>query len=162
MQAIIRYTDMQLFDPRSSVATRAKEGVDGDKHTAVAGNFIMRTVLECFYEPPRYQHHRFLATYIPVVLTGLPKLLDEDGAYTGNKGVVSSQSSVNDDSEFTIGDYSNLNWKEQTWNFTCSTTETSTWAEGGRMFGKLMEQATGGKIKVNVYAADQLTGNGFS
>ena len=25
------------------------------------------------------------------------------------------------------------------------------------MFGKLMEQATGGKIKVNVYAADQLT-----
>ena len=50
-----------------------------------------------------------------------------------------------------------LIWKEQTWNFTCSTTETSTWAEGGRMFGKLMEQATGGKIKVNVYAADQLT-----
>ena len=98
-----------------------------------------------------------IVTYIPVVSYGLPKLLDEDGAYTGNKGVVSSQSSVNDDSEFTIGDYSNLNWKEQTWNFTCSTTETSTWAEGGRMFGKLMEQATGGKIKVNVYAADQLT-----
>lgn len=98
-----------------------------------------------------------IVTYIPVVSYGLPKLLDEDGAYTGNKGVVSSQSSVNDDSEFTIGDYSNLDWKEQTWNFTCSTTETSTWAEGGRMFGKLMEQATGGKIKVNVYAADQLT-----
>jgi len=98
-----------------------------------------------------------IVTYIPVVSYGLPKLLDEDGAYTGNKGVVSSQSSVNDDSEFTIGDYSNLDWKEQTWNFTCSTTETSTWAEGGRMFGKLMEQATGVKIKVNVYAADQLT-----
>ena len=56
-----------------------------------------------------------IVTYIPVVSYGLPKLLDEDGAYTGNKGVVSSQSSVNDDSEFTIGDYSNLNWKEQTW-----------------------------------------------
>ena len=41
--------------------------------------------------------------------------------------------------------------------FTCSTTETSTWAEGGRKFGELVEKATGGKIKVNVYAADQLT-----
>ena len=35
--------------------------------------------------------------------------------------------------------------------------ETSTWAEGGRKFGELVEKATGGKIKVNVYAADQLT-----
>ena len=56
-----------------------------------------------------------------------------------------------------IGDYSDLDWKETTWNFTCSTTETSTWAEGGRKFGELMEKATGGKVKVNVYAADQLT-----
>ena len=56
-----------------------------------------------------------------------------------------------------IADYSDLGWEEQTWNFTCSTTETSTWAEGGRKFGELMEKATGGKIKVNVYAADQLT-----
>ena len=38
-----------------------------------------------------------------------------------------------------------LDWPEQTWNFTCSTTETSTWAEGGRKFGELMEKATGGK-----------------
>lgn len=44
-----------------------------------------------------------------------------------------------------------------TWNFACSPTETSTWADGGRKFGELMEKATGGKIKVNVYAADQLT-----
>ena len=56
-----------------------------------------------------------------------------------------------------IGDYSDLDWKETTWNFTCSTTETSTWADGGRKFGELMEKATGGKVKVNVYAADQLT-----
>ena len=54
-------------------------------------------------------------------------------------------------------DHSDLGWNEQTWNFTCSTTETSTWAEGGRKFGELVEKATGGKIKVNVYAADQLT-----
>ena len=46
-----------------------------------------------------------------------------------------------------IGDYSDLDWKETTWNFTCSTTETSTWAEGGRKFGELMEKATGGKVK---------------
>ena len=44
-----------------------------------------------------------------------------------------------------------------TWNFACSTTETSTWADGGRKFGELMEKATGGKVKVNVYATDQLT-----
>ena len=56
-----------------------------------------------------------------------------------------------------VEDRSDLDWPEQTWNFTCSTTETSTWAEGGRKFGELIEKATGGKIKVNVYAADQLT-----
>ena len=65
-----------------------------------------------------------------------------------------SDSSIGADS---VEDHSDLEWKEQTWNFTCSTTETSTWAEGGRKFGELVEKATGGKIKVNVYAADQLT-----
>ena len=58
---------------------------------------------------------------------------------------------------YDVEDRSDLDWPEQTWNFTCSTTETSTWAEGGRKFGELIEKATGGKIKVNVYAADQLT-----
>ena len=58
---------------------------------------------------------------------------------------------------FEVEDHSDLGWEEQTWNFTCSTTETSTWAEGGRKFGELVEKATGGKIRVNVYAADQLT-----
>ena len=56
-----------------------------------------------------------------------------------------------------IGDYSDLGWEETTWNFACSTTETSTWADSGRKFGELMEKATGGKVKVNIYAADQLT-----
>ena len=56
-----------------------------------------------------------------------------------------------------IADYSDLGWEETTWNFACSTTETSTWADGGRKFGELMEKATGGKVKVNIYAADQLT-----
>ena len=54
-------------------------------------------------------------------------------------------------------DHSDLNWQEQTWNFACSTTETSTWAQAGKKFGELMEKAPGGKIKVNVYAAYQLT-----
>ena len=61
------------------------------------------------------------------------------------------------DSFNTVEDYSNLDWPETTWNFACSTTETSTWADGGRKFGELMEKATGGKVKVNIYAADQLT-----
>ncbi len=51
-------------------------------------------------------------------------------------------------SKYDVEDRSDLDWPEQTWNFTCSTTETSTWAEGGRKFGELMEKATGGKIKL--------------
>ena len=62
-----------------------------------------------------------------------------------------------EDSVDTVEDYTDLNWPETTWNFACSTTETSTWADGGRKFGELMEKATGGKVKVNIYAADQLT-----
>ena len=61
------------------------------------------------------------------------------------------------DSFNTVEDYSDLDWPKTTWNFACSTTETSTWADGGRKFGELMEKATGGKVKVNIYAADQLT-----
>ena len=103
-----------------------------------------------------------LITYVPSVSTFLPKALAGEGSYSGNVAASSdSQADSEKDSgpaDFNeIGDYSDLDWKEQTWNFTCSTTETSTWAEGGRKFGELMEKATGGKIKVNVYAADQLT-----
>ena len=106
-----------------------------------------------------------LITYIPGISTFLPKALaGENGAYSGT--VTASSDSADDaqdstggseDSYNDIADYSDLGWEEQTWNFTCSTTETSTWAEGGRKFGELMEKATGGKVKVNVYAADQLT-----
>ena len=112
-----------------------------------------------------------LITYVPQISTFLPKALAKDGAYTGTvaaatnsdtPGSDGADSSTNGTSSGNedyndIADYSDLGWEEQTWNFTCSTTETSTWAEGGRKFGELMEKATGGKIKVNVYAADQLT-----
>ena len=102
-------------------------------------------------------------TYIPAVSTALPKALAKNGAYTGDQsssdtGSNASKDAGNDNDSFnTIADYSDLDWPEMTWNFACSTTETSTWADGGRKFGELMEKATGGKIKVNVYAADQLT-----
>ena len=102
-------------------------------------------------------------TYIPAVSTALPKALAKNGSYTGaqsssDTGSTASKDAGNDNDSFnTIADYSDLDWPEMTWNFACSTTETSTWAEGGRKFGELMEKATGGKIKVNVYAADQLT-----
>ena len=112
-----------------------------------------------------------LITYVPQISTFLPKALAKDGAYTGTvaaatnsdtssgdgaDGSTAGNSSGNEDYN-DIADYSDLGWEEQTWNFTCSTTENSTWAEGGRKFGELMEKATGGKIKVKVYAADQLT-----
>ena len=111
-----------------------------------------------------------LITYIPGISTFLPKALaGENGAYSGT--VTASSDSADDaqdstggsgDSYNDIADYSDLGWEEQTWNFTCSTTETSTWAQAGRKFGELMDQATGGKVKVDVYAADQLTGGNQS
>ena len=104
-----------------------------------------------------------IITYIPAVSTALPKALAKDGSYTGDQvssdtGSTASKDAGNDNDSFnTIEDYSDLDWPEMTWNFACSTTETSTWADGGRKFGELMEKATGGKVKVNVYATDQLT-----
>ncbi len=104
-------------------------------------------------------------TYIPDISTALPKALAGEGSYTGTVLAQGGGTGTSDDvlADFSaIDDYSDLNWEEQTWNFTCSTTETSTWAKGGRKFGELMEKATGGKITVNVYAADQLTGGNQS
>ena len=104
-----------------------------------------------------------IVTYIPATSTALPKALAKDGSYTGDQasadtGSTSSKDAGDGSDSFnTIEDYSDLDWPEMTWNFACSTTETSTWADGGRKFGELMEKATGGKVKVNVYATDQLT-----
>ena len=101
-----------------------------------------------------------MVTYIPQISTCLPKLF-AGSSYTGTSKIAADDSeaeeSQSDDDYNQIDDYSDLGWKEQTWNFACSTTETSTWAQAGQKFGEMMEQATGGKIKVNVYAADQLT-----
>nr|WP_289044682.1 DctP family TRAP transporter solute-binding subunit [uncultured Blautia sp.] len=100
---------------------------------------------------------------MPVTSTALPKALAKNGAYSGDSasgqaGSTAASAAGEEEHSFNeIGDYSDLGWEETTWNFTCSTTETSTWADGGRKFGELMEKATGGKVKVNVYAADQLT-----
>ena len=104
-----------------------------------------------------------VVTYIPVTSTALPRALAKNGAYSGDFSSGDSSSSAasaagdGDYSFNEIADYSDLGWEETTWNFACSTTETSTWADGGRKFGELMEKATGGKVKVNIYAADQLT-----
>ena len=104
-----------------------------------------------------------VVTYIPVTSTALPRALAKNGAYSGDSSsgdTGSSAASAAGDGDYSfneIADYSDLDWEETTWNFACSTTETSTWADGGRKFGELMEKATGGKVKVNIYAADQLT-----
>ena len=104
-----------------------------------------------------------VVTYIPVTSTALPRALAKNGAYygdfsSGDNGSSAASAAGDGDYSFNeIADYSDLGWEETTWNFACSTTETSTWADGGRKFGELMEKATGGKVKVNIYAADQLT-----
>ena len=48
-------------------------------------------------------------------------------------------------------------WPELTWNYDCSTGETSTWAQAGYYFNALMQESTGGKITVEVYPGEQLT-----
>ena len=48
-------------------------------------------------------------------------------------------------------------WPDITWNFDCSTGETSTWAQAGYYFNALMQESTGGKVKVEVYPGEQLT-----
>ena len=48
-------------------------------------------------------------------------------------------------------------FEKQTWKFACSATENTCWADMGRDFGKMVSDATGGAITVEVYAADQLT-----
>ena len=104
-----------------------------------------------------------VVTYIPVTSTALPRALAKNGAYSGDfssgdSGSSAASAAGDGDYSFNeIADYSDLGWEETTWNFACSTTETSAWADGGRKFGELMEKATGGKVKVNIYAADQLT-----
>ena len=96
-------------------------------------------------------------TFIPSLSVALPKLLS-GSSYTGLTAAQTDNGQKNQvTGDYQVPDYSDLGWEEQTWNFACSPTETSTWAEGGRKFGEMMEEATGGKIHVNVYAADQLT-----
>ena len=101
-----------------------------------------------------------MVTYIPQISVCLPKAF-AGSYYTGTSKLAGSTDSTAGDSSSedynVIGDYSDLGWEEQTWNFACSTTETSTWAKAGEQFGRLMEEATGGKVHVKVYAADQLT-----
>ena len=105
-----------------------------------------------------------IITYIPQISTCLPAALGSAAAIENDEtvGGDSGTTQTDNDDFNTIGDYSDLDWADMTWNFTCSTTETSTWAQAGRKFGELMEQATGGKVKVDVYAADQLTGGNQS
>ena len=101
-----------------------------------------------------------MVTYIPQISVCLPKAF-AGSSYTGTSKLTDHADSTAGDNSSEdyneIGVYSDLGWEEQTWNFACSTTETSTWAKAGEQFGKLMEKATGGKVHVKVYAADQLT-----
>ena len=48
-------------------------------------------------------------------------------------------------------------WPELTWNYDCSTGETSTWAQAGYYFAALMNESTDGAILVEVYPGEQLT-----
>ena len=43
------------------------------------------------------------------------------------------------------------------WKFACSATDNTCWADMGRQFGQYLSDRTGGKVKVTVYAQDQLT-----
>lgn len=48
-------------------------------------------------------------------------------------------------------------WPAVTWNFDCSPGEESQWAQAGYYFNALMQESTGGQVKVDVYPGEQLT-----
>ena len=106
--------------------------------------------------------------YFKAAVADIPQWFEkelENQGYSDAKELIevfTAKAPASGEKGFVMEDHSSLGWNEQTWNFACSTTETSTWAEAGRKFGELVESATGGKIKVNVYAADQLTGGNQS
>ena len=94
-------------------------------------------------------------------VAGIPAWFEQELVHQGYDAkeveeLIGAFSTENGDA-YEVEDRSDLGWEEQTWNFTCSTTDTSTWAQAGRKFGEMMEKATGGKVHVEVYAADQLT-----
>lgn len=47
-------------------------------------------------------------------------------------------------------------WPVMTLNFDCSTGEASSWAQAGYYFNALMQESSGGRVKVDVYPAEQL------
>ena len=76
-----------------------------------------------------------IVTYVPAVSVALPKALAKNGSYSGEQDNISGgmRTAGGEEEGFNvIADYSNLDWPEMTWNFACSPTETSTWADGGR------------------------------
>ena len=102
-----------------------------------------------------------LITYVPQISTFLPKALAKVGAYTGAvaaatnsdtssgdgaDGSTAGNSSGNEDYN-DIADYSDLGWEEQTWNFTCSTTETSTWQKADVSSASSWKKQPAAKLK---------------
>ncbi len=70
-----------------------------------------------------------IITYIPQISTCSPAALGSAAAIeNGETAEATKETAQTDNDDFnTIGDYSDLDWADMTWNFTCSTTETSTW-----------------------------------
>ncbi len=48
-------------------------------------------------------------------------------------------------------------WPVMNLAYDCSTGESSSWAQGGYYFNALMQNSTGGRVKVDVYPGEQLT-----
>ncbi len=48
-------------------------------------------------------------------------------------------------------------WPVMTLNYDCSTGESSTWAQAGYYLNALMQETTGGAVKIEVYPGEQLT-----
>ena len=119
---------------------------------------VVSGIFELFYEPLIYAVYGFFEGIDILiffvcdgnVIFGLPAAHDLFVAVDGvdewfvkeleKEGYDDAQELVDlftEESTDTVADYSDLDWPEATWNFACSTTETSTWADGGRKFGEL-------------------------
>ena len=105
-------------------------------------------------------------TYVPKISTIFAK--DKGGEVANNSGKTSSAKTNLEYKDYMGSDeyvakydaakYTGSDeWPTATWNFDCSTGESSTWAQAGYYFNALMQESTGGKVKVDVYPGEQLT-----
>ena len=105
-----------------------------------------------------------IITYIPQISTCLPAALGSAAAIENGEtaGGDSGTTQTDNDDFNTIGDYSDLDWGGYDLELYVFHNRDKHLGTGGTQVWRAHGAATGGKVKVDVYAADQLTGGNQS